>query len=270
MRDMQRTVSPRYSSIKAGQSGCRYCAGRAVDLDSALRVMHRARLQPVSVWPGADQPWKSICTACSRSVFPYYNNVRRGHGGCIHFAGQVVDADFAASVMRAANLDPIKPYPGSAVPWPCRCLTCGADVTPRYAGVRAGQGGCRSCATYGFDPDAPAFVYLIACQRLGALKIGVSNRAENRLREHLRLGWTICESDGQACLWPMSAGRDAERIEREILAWWRDDLGAFPCLASADMPQRGASETAALHAVDADATAIRVSQLVAAASLAER
>lgn len=262
----KRKVSPRYSSIKQGQSGCRYCAGRAVDIDDALRVMRNAHIHPVVPWPGADQPWKSVCIDCSESVYPYYNNVRRGHGGCLHCAGQIVDAEFAAAVMRAADLDPTVPYPGSAVPWSCTCRTCGAHVTPRYAGVRAGQGGCRTCARYGFDPDAPAFVYLIVCQRLSALKIGVSNRAENRLREHIRLGWAVWETDGHACVWPTSSGREAEQIEREILAWWRDELGAPAFLAATDMPQRGASETASLHTADADATAIRVRQLVASAS----
>lgn len=57
------------------------------------------------------------------------------------------DHDTAAAFMRAAGLEPLVPYPGkSNVPWLCRCLTCGAEVSPRLHSIRAGQGGCRRCA----------------------------------------------------------------------------------------------------------------------------
>lgn len=59
--------------------------------------------------------------------------------------GRRIDPLVAVADMRAAGVEPVVPYPGSNVPWACRCLTCGALVTPRLDSVRGGQGGCRWC-----------------------------------------------------------------------------------------------------------------------------
>lgn len=57
-----------------------------------------------------------------------------------------VGAEEAASVMRQAGLEPAHPYPGAVQPWLCTCTRCGRSVSPRYANVRQGGGGCRYCA----------------------------------------------------------------------------------------------------------------------------
>jgi hypothetical protein len=61
----QRTITPRYSSIKAGQSGCKYCARRAVDPDDAAAIMHAAGLQPLEVYPGSKIPWPCIAPSAA-------------------------------------------------------------------------------------------------------------------------------------------------------------------------------------------------------------
>lgn len=53
---------------------------------------------------------------------------------------------YADLVMHAAGLEPLGPYPGYNIPWPCRCKGCGAQVTPRFRQIRDSIGGCRSCA----------------------------------------------------------------------------------------------------------------------------
>ena len=53
--------------------------------------------------------------------------------------------DAAAAIMRAADLEPIEPYPGSGRPWLCICMVCGTEVSPRLNGIRQGQGGCIDC-----------------------------------------------------------------------------------------------------------------------------
>lgn len=55
------------------------------------------------------------------------------------------DADECAAVMRAANLEPLVPYPGRHKAWLCRCLNCGSQVSPHFGKVVSG-GGCRFCA----------------------------------------------------------------------------------------------------------------------------
>jgi len=62
--------------------------------------------------------------------------------------GRRIDPLVAAADMRAAGVQPLVAYPGSNVPWACRCLTCGALVSPRLDSVRAGQGGCRRCGQH--------------------------------------------------------------------------------------------------------------------------
>ena len=48
--------------------------------------------------------------------------------------------------MQNAGLEPIVPYPGrNNDPWLCRCMGCGATVTPCYANINSGQGGCEHC-----------------------------------------------------------------------------------------------------------------------------
>ena len=60
--------------------------------------------------------------------------------------------------MRLAGVEPAEPYIGSEVPWRCRCLTCGREVTPRLGNVRAGHGACAYCAGRAVDPDEAAAV----------------------------------------------------------------------------------------------------------------
>lgn len=258
-----RIVSPRYSAIKAGQGGCKYCAGRAVDLEAAKALMRRASVEPQGPWPGrADQPWECRCTNCARTVYPAYNNVRRGHAACGYCAGLIVDPELALQVMQAAELEPLTPYPGGKEPWPSRCLKCGQLVTPTYTGIRIGRGGCRSCVKYGFDPAMPADVYLVTSTTHEAIKIGISNHPDNRLDEHRRAGWLLAEVEGAPCRWTAVTGAVAEAAEKEILKWWRDVLAAPPAVSRDQMPQRGASETAPLNLVDLHETARRVAATI--------
>ena len=57
---------------------------------------------------------------------------------------RISNAD-AAAEMISAGLEPLESYPGAVIPWRCRCTTCGREVTPRFNGIRNGQGGCRHC-----------------------------------------------------------------------------------------------------------------------------
>jgi DNA-directed RNA polymerase subunit RPC12/RpoP len=47
--------------------------------------------------------------------------------------------------MRAAGLEPLVPYPGSAVKWKCRCNKCGKTVYPLHSSIKHGRGGCVHC-----------------------------------------------------------------------------------------------------------------------------
>ena len=47
--------------------------------------------------------------------------------------------------MLEAQLQPLEPYSGSAIPWKCKCLKCGNTISPTYSNVRKG-GRCAYCA----------------------------------------------------------------------------------------------------------------------------
>ena len=78
--------------------------------------------------------------------------MRAGSGRCLYCAGLRVDPAKAAAEMRHAQLEPVIPYPGTNVAWPCQCLRCGKSVTPTLANIRRGQGGCGYCGRRIVDP----------------------------------------------------------------------------------------------------------------------
>lgn len=57
-----------------------------------------------------------------------------------------IDPAEAVSVMLAAGLRPLAPYPGSQVPWPCTHERCGSVITPRLSNVKRRASACTSCA----------------------------------------------------------------------------------------------------------------------------
>lgn len=122
-----------------------------LDPDQAAAVMKDSGLEPLVAYPGAGQPWKCQCGTCGRQVTPRYTDIRRGWGGCkwcatrANAANLRMDHDTAAATMIENGLQPLEPYPGSTRPWRCRCLRCGAEVTPRYGNIKQGWGGCRTC-----------------------------------------------------------------------------------------------------------------------------
>jgi len=50
----------------------------------------------------------------------------------------------AFATLRAANFEPLEPYPGFAKPWKNRCTQCGQESEPRYVNVKSGSR-CRFC-----------------------------------------------------------------------------------------------------------------------------
>jgi hypothetical protein len=152
-----REVRPRYAAVVKG-SGCRYCAqdnagqARRLDAQQTATVMRGVGMVPLEPYPGARRPWRCTCLRCGRMVAPRYADVKRGHDGCrwcawrTSAATQRMEHETAVRVMIAKGLEPVEQYPGAGKVWRCRCLTCGARVTPRYSNVRQGWGGCRRCA----------------------------------------------------------------------------------------------------------------------------
>ena len=146
-------VTPRFGDIRKGSGGCGWCSGKRVDPAAPVAVMQAAGLEPLEPYPGSASKWRCRCAKCGREVQPRYASIQQGQGGCGWCVGRLVDPDEAAGVMRAADLEPLEPYPGSASKWRCRCAKCGREVQPRYASIQQGSGGCRWCGRNKVDPD---------------------------------------------------------------------------------------------------------------------
>lgn len=148
-----RLVQPRLSAIKAGQGGCGYCSGIFVDVETALGKMKLANLVPLVEYTKSHEKWKSKCLLCGRVVFPTYNQIQQGIGGCKYCGKKFVDAQEAAEIMLSRGLRPLEQYKKGNSKWRCECLTCGKIVTPTYATIRSGNGGCIYCAGMFIEPD---------------------------------------------------------------------------------------------------------------------
>jgi hypothetical protein len=138
--------------------------------------------------------------------------------------------------MRAAGLEPLEPYSTSTTPWRCRCTTCGSEVSPTLMKIRTG-GGCRFCASHGFDLTAPARVYIVTHHHHKAVKIGIGGTAgrNERVAQHRRSGWALAKD------WHFATGMEAHAVEQAVLHYLRE-AGHGPYLSRDTMPN-GWTET---------------------------
>lgn len=160
-------TSPRLTHLRSGASrGCRTCSDathprRAIrtDVRAAERIWAEANLQPLSPFPGTNQPWPSKCLRCNREVSPRLSHVRDGRSsGCGYCAGTRLDPEAAAQLIRDAGYEPLAPYPGNnKLPWRLRCMTCQRLVPKSYNEVQRGAG-CKWCAHCAVDPSEAATV----------------------------------------------------------------------------------------------------------------
>jgi recombinational DNA repair protein (RecF pathway) len=75
-------VTPSYSSVRSGQSGCVYCSKKKVDPDDAIALFLENNLKPLVPFKTTDTKWKSECMKCKNIVFPTHHMVSQRSGGC--------------------------------------------------------------------------------------------------------------------------------------------------------------------------------------------
>ena len=67
--------------------GCMTCSGaRVADPKKIVLVMKKAKLQPLVPYSGGHKRWKCKCLKCEEIVYPQFNSILRGQGGCIYCA----------------------------------------------------------------------------------------------------------------------------------------------------------------------------------------
>jgi hypothetical protein len=230
-----RIIHPRLSSIISGQGACEYCSGKKVDVNDAYSLFISAGVRPLTSFVSSNKKWKSECLNCKRIVYPIYNNVKNGKGGCGYCAQRIVHPKDAKKIMLKAYLSPIDPYPGSDKRWKCQCLKCKRTVFPTYSHVNAGHTGCIYCAPAGLDLNKPSYLYLITNEKLNAHKVGIGNIRErnNRVNQFNKKGWTTYK------IWKTSTGKKAFAIEKGVLRILRKEM-KFPIyLSKNEMPVTG-------------------------------
>jgi hypothetical protein len=121
--------------------------------DPALvrEAMLQAGLEPLEPYQSALAKWKCKCLGCGEIVFPKYNQIQQGIGGCNKCGTKrgsekiKLDSKIAFQIMVDAGLKPLEDYVNSKNKWKCECLSCGDIVYPKLNGIQTGEGGCKKC-----------------------------------------------------------------------------------------------------------------------------
>ena len=148
MTAKERLSVPRRSpSKRAGGS-----AGRnKPDLKKINANMRKAQLKPLEPYKSALSKWKCLHIPCGEVVYPKYNWIQQGQGGCRTCryiksgnANRMPEIE-AIAIMLKAKLQPLVPYTNSATKWLSTCLRCGGSASPTLSDIQGGHGGCLPC-----------------------------------------------------------------------------------------------------------------------------
>lgn len=162
-----KTTSPRFSALKAGKSGCKYCgrkkAGESnrTDENLAIEIMREVGLEPLVAYKDSHSPWKSKCLKCNRTVSPHFALVKSRRSGCKYCAGRALDEQDAIAFFKSMGLKPLEPYMGNKHPWRSIHLACGREVSPTYQAIHdKGQGVCKYCSKKAVYPEDAEKLFL--------------------------------------------------------------------------------------------------------------
>jgi len=145
-------IYPTYASIYRGQGGCRSCgfktgsAKRKNNDNKLMKVMTKAKLQPLEPYKNNHAKWKCKCLNCKKIVYPTFNYVNRTNSGCVYCSKRKVDEAEVMATMRRVKLKPLVPYKDNKSKWKCLCLVCQKTVYPIYNSIQKGRSGCKYCA----------------------------------------------------------------------------------------------------------------------------
>jgi len=81
-RKCGRVLSPTIHVLKSKKSGCAFCNKVRIDPQDAERLMILAGYTPLEPYKNSKARWKSRHEPCGRTVFPQYNSIYSGQGGC--------------------------------------------------------------------------------------------------------------------------------------------------------------------------------------------
>lgn len=141
-------VTPRYSDIKNGESGCIHCSGKYLNRTKAEEIMVSHGFVPVESYPGNSKVgWSCRHSKCGNIISVKYNYVQQGKAGCPYCSPtKKWNEDDAVKFFRKNGLVPLEPYISNQTPWKSIHEKCGKEVSPRFGSVQQGGSGCTFCA----------------------------------------------------------------------------------------------------------------------------
>jgi len=101
----KKIVSPTYTAIQQGQGSCVYCSGKKVDPKDAVKLMIKANLKPLTPYKSHDAKWKCKCLICGNVVFPRFDSIKTGQGGCIYCAEYGINMNVPSYLYLITNND---------------------------------------------------------------------------------------------------------------------------------------------------------------------
>ena len=193
------------------KSGCPYCSGQYVwpgfnDLATThpdlAKELHD--IDPTTISKGSG---KKVSWDCHNGhVFHATVSSRtRGDGkaqGCgVCYGNEIVTGLndmltlYPEVAFQADVWDPSVISAGSHKYFKWRCGKGHVWVATAKSRCSLGRG-CPTCAVSGFDPNRPAYLYLLRHDAWGLLQIGITNKPSKRLQEHMHYGWEFVDMIG--------------------------------------------------------------------------
>jgi hypothetical protein len=176
-----REMTPRYTDVRLGHGGCKWCGWRKAGLaqrteyEITASFMIEHGLEPLEQYRGAAEQWRCRCLGCDDELRPRFSNIKQGWGGCGR-CGRLAQSrtqrgpeeeEEAIADFRAAGLEPLESYENVMTPWRSQCQRCRREVSPLLNNIRKGQGSCSWCG--GNRVDAEAAVALMRAASLQPL-----------------------------------------------------------------------------------------------------
>lgn len=150
-------------SAKRNMTTCNYCAfknkrsGGHMPIDAIANFMREKQLKPLEPYKNNHAKWKCKCLKCGEIVFPEFNSLRQGRGGCKK-CGLIKQSnslrkpsETAQATMLNAGFKPLEPYKGNKRRWKCKCMTCKKITYPTLNNVSNGIE-CGYCTGKIVDP----------------------------------------------------------------------------------------------------------------------
>jgi len=219
---------------------CVWCSNLRKDPKEVVTFMIKNGLKPKTPYKGANEPWSCVCLKCKKEVSSSYASVRDGKG-CKYCAGNFIDSKDAEKNMINWGYKPQEPYNGTHYNWKSLHIPCGNVVSPEYAQIQQGFGGCRHCAEWGFQYNKKSYLYLITHKQLKAHKVGIGNVAKklkaDRLHRLKLEGWELFKK------WNFDEGKKALKVEQKVFKVLRDDMKLPIFLTKKQIRNEGYSET---------------------------